>query len=232
MKKNVFALWRTMMLVALVPVLSVGLVACEPENVEEGSDEDLSTTLPSGEAVDLGLSVKWASCNVGATSPEEYGCYFAWGETKTKISYTESNSVTYGLSTEELESRGIIGSDGNLTAAYDAATVNWGSSWRMPTSDEIKELLNNCTWVRTSQNGVNGRKITGPNGNSIFLPNAGCRLDTLLNSSGSGAFYWSATPDSDSSSDAYDLHFYLGVVVWGTYVNRSVGRSVRPVSVQ
>jgi hypothetical protein len=127
------------------------------------------------EYVDLGLpsGTLWASCNVGATSPEEYGDYFAWGETSTKSDYTISNSITSGLSISELESRGIIDASGNLTAAYDAATANWGDKWRMPTLDEIKELVNQCTWEWTTQNGVNGCKVVGPNSNSIFLPAAG-----------------------------------------------------------
>lgn len=179
------------------------------------------------EAVDLGLSVKWASCNVGATSPEEYGDYFAWGETETKSSYTSDNSLTYGLSTTELESRGIVGSDGNLTAAYDAATVNCGSDWRMPTLDEIKELVDKCTWSWTTQNGVNGRKVTGPSGNSIFLPAAGYLNDTSLNSAGFNGYYWSATLDS-YGYHAYGLLFYSGYHDWDG--PRPFGFAVRPVS--
>ena len=184
--------------------------------------------LPEG-AVNLGLSVLWASCNIGADSPEEYGDYFAWGETTTKSSYTEGNSVTYGLSTSELESRGIIDADGNLTAAYDAATANWGNNWRMPTLDEIKELISQCTWVWTTQNGVKGRKVTGPNGNSIFLPAAGIlRYDTSLDGAGSLGYYWSATPYS-SGSYAYRLYFYSDGYGWFDYY-RSYGQAVRPVS--
>ena len=183
--------------------------------------------IPEG-AVDLGLSVKWASCNVGAETPEEYGDYFAWGETSPKSSYTVSNSVTYGLSTSELESRGIIGSDGNLTAKYDAATANWGGSWRMPTLTEMKELLNNCSWTWTTQNGVKGYKVTGPNGNSIFLPAAGFRDGMSLYSAGSYGDYWSATPYSDSDY-AYDLSFGSDYYGWyGAY--RYYGHTVRPVS--
>lgn len=151
--------------------------------------ESSSTVTSSDAIIDLGLSVKWASCNVGADSPEESGDYFAWGETTTKSSYTEGNSITYGLSIEELKSRGIIGADGNLTSAYDAATANWGDNWRMPTVDEMIELINGCEWEWTSVNGVNGRLVTGPNGNSIFLPDV---------------IYWSATP-----------HYYYGVGAWG-----------------
>lgn len=328
MKRNLFALLRTFVFAALVSVMSLSLVSCEPENGDEGGGttpgvtpevsvpdgyvnyfiEDLSFSRSAGEvkvafqinvdwsmkvvapegtssswlsvdpasgdaglhkimirvtendvaevrtatiqlmsgkskvaeilvtqeeafkyeAVDLGLSVKWASCNVGAESPEGYGDYFAWGETTTKSSYTESNSVTYGLSISEFESRGIIGSDGNLTAAYDAATANWGSPWRMPTLDEIKELLDKCTWSWTTQNGVNGYKVTGPNGNSIFLPAAGYRYETSLRGVGSRGTYWSATPYSDSNY-AYYLNFLDDYYDRECY-DRDRGFAVRPVS--
>ena len=181
------------------------------------------------EAVDLGLSVKWASCNVGAESPEEYGDYFAWGETTTKSSYSSSTSVTYGLSLSELESRGIIGSDGNLTAAYDAATANWGGSWRMPTLDEMKELLNDCTWEWTTQNGVEGHKVTGPNENSIFLPAAGYRNGTSFHGAGSYAYYWSATLSSNGIADYLSLN-HLGLDRFLGKSPQNHGFTVRPVS--
>lgn len=185
--------------------------------------------ISSYEAIDLGLSVKWSSFNVGACSPEEYGDYFAWGETSPKSSYYQSNSITCGLSIEELESRGIIDSDGQLTAAYDAATANWGESWRMPTKAEQDELRTNCTWTWTAQNGVNGYKVTGPNGNSIFLPAAGYCYDTSLGSAaGSYGLYWSATPDSGSSY-AYYLYYGSDFCDW-YYFYRYCGRTVRPVS--
>lgn len=109
------------------------------------------------EWVDLGLSVKWATCNVGANSPEDDGNYYAWGETSTKSSYTDDNSVTYG------KNFGDIGGD----SQYDAATANWGGDWRLPTKSELEELVNKCTWTCTRTKGC---KVTGPNGNSIFLP--------------------------------------------------------------
>lgn len=179
-------------------------------------------------AVDLGLSVKWAGCNVGADSPEEYGGYFAWGETTTKSDYSSSTSITYGLSISELESRGIIGADGQLAPAYDAATVNWGDDWRMPTLDEMKELIDRCTWEWTSVNGVNGRLVTGPNGNSIFLPAAGERYNTSLGSAGSFGYYWSATPSSYSIGARY-LSFYSDHY-YCNGISRYVGQVVRPVS--
>lgn len=181
-------------------------------------------------AVDLGLSVKWACCNVGAKSPEEYGDYFAWGETEAKSYYINDNSLTYELSTSELESRGIIGSDGNLTASYDAATANWGSPWRMPTLDEIKELIDDCTWSWTTQNGISGYKVTGPNGNSIFLPTAGYLNGGSLRNEGSdgNGNYWAATSYGDNLS-ACSLCFDWGYHGLDFYY-RCYGRTVRPVS--
>lgn len=181
------------------------------------------------EAVDLGLSVKWASCNVGAESPEDYGGYYAWGETKEKNDYSSSTSITYGLSTSELRSQGIIDSDDNLTAAYDAATDNWGSSWRMPTKEEIEELCNKCSWEWTSVNGVSGQKVTGPNGNSIFLPAAGYRNSTGVLGRGSYGRYWSGTLFERSSYSAYYLSFYSDDHDWD-YYHRLFGHPVRPVT--
>ena len=195
------------------------------ENVE---DEPVTPPAATYEAVDLGLSVKWASCNVGADSPEEYGDYFAWGETTTKLSYSSDNSVTDGLSISALESRGIIDANGNLTAAYDAATANWGDEWRMPTLDEMRELIDKCTWEWTTQNGVNGRKVTGPNGNSIFLPASGGRNEESLYPAGSYGRYWSASPHSNIGY-AYYLLFDDGYYDWD-YDPRCFGLAVRPVT--
>lgn len=194
--------------------------ACDSENPEENIDPIY--------AVDLGLSVKWAWCNIGASRPEEYGDYFAWGETEPKSSYYESNSVTYGLSILELESRGIIGDNSNLTAEYDAATANWGGNWRMPTLDEMKELINECEWEWTSVHGVEGRLVTGPNGNSIFLPAAGYRHYGSLNVAGSNGYYCSATFNGGSYDESV-LFFGYGDYVWLDNC-RYYGRVVRPVS--
>ena len=126
-------------------------------------------TVTAGQAVDLGLSVYWASCNLGAEKPEEYGEYYAWGETKPKNSYTEENYSYYDANTAQYIN---IGDDISGTQ-YDAATVNLGSDWRMPTKSEMQELVDKCTWEWTQVSGINGYKVTGSNGNSIFLPAAG-----------------------------------------------------------
>ncbi|MBO4464172.1 MAG: fibronectin type III domain-containing protein [Prevotella sp.] len=130
--------------------------------------------------VDLGLpsGTKWATMNVGASKPEEYGDYYAWGETTTKTSYTLDNYYWKGLTKEDLVARGVVnknsGNDYILTASYDVATVKWGSTWRMPTGSEISELEKNVDVTSSKQNGVNGFLLTSRiNGKSIFLPASG-----------------------------------------------------------
>ena len=172
------------------------------------------------EFVDLGLpsGLLWATCNVGANSPEEYGDYFAWGETSTKETYTEDNCATLNVSMNDIA--------GN--AQYDAATANWGGTWRMPTEAELNELINNCTWTSTTQNGVNGYNVEGPNGNSIFLPASGNRYGSSLSGTGWYACYWSSTPN-----DNYNACYFSINVIGGNqsvdYGSRCNGRAVRPV---
>ena len=184
------------------------------------------------EYVDLGLpsGLKWATCNVGASSPDDYGDYFAWGETETKSEYTIGNSLTYGLGISELQSQGYIDGSGNLTPSHDAATANWGGRWRMPTRAEYWELLNNCTWTWTTQNGVNGYKVTSKtNGNYIFLPAAGWRNGSSHDSAGKSGWYWGSTPDGSNANASSGLDFtslFQGV---NSYF-RDGGQSVRPVS--
>ena len=169
--------------------------------------------------VDLGLSVKWATCNVGANKPEDYGDYYAWGETKTKSEYWVDNSVTYDKSFSDIKG----------DSRYDAARANWGGSWRLPTEAELNELKNKCRWKWTTQNGVNGYKVTGPNGNSIFLPAAGYRYGSSLYYAGEYGYYWSSTPDESNTYGAYYLYFTSGLHYVG-WSYRGYGRSVRPVT--
>lgn len=172
------------------------------------------------EWVDLGLSVRWATCNVGASSPSDYGDYYAWGETTTKSSYTDDNSRTYKVRMDDIS--------GN--PKYDAATANWGEGWRMPTKEELEELVDKCDWQWTTQGGHNGYKVTGPNGNSIFLPAAGWRIESPFGDAVDYGSYWSSTPDGSDTHCAYYLRFEGGRrygVAWGY---RFYGPSVRPVS--
>lgn len=127
-------------------------------------------------AVDLGLSVRWAPFNVGATRPEEYGDYFAWGETKPKTLYQPDTYRWY------VKSTGMMDIGTQISGKkYDAASVLWRGSWRMPTRAECKELIEKCKWTYTKQNGVIGMLVTGPNGNSIFLPSGGYRQGDYTN---------------------------------------------------
>ena len=209
----------------------------DAKNFAEGTAYQRAASLTTSGpiAVDLGLSVKWASCNVGATVPEEYGGYYAWGETEEKSNYTP---LTYKYHLGDLDSDGNyyesneyqnIGINISGTS-YDVAHVKWGGSWRMPTLDEIKEFCNKCSWEWTSVNGVSGQKVTGPNGNSIFLPAAGDRQGTDFRSPGSLCDYWSATLYENFSGSAYGLSFNSLGSYWHDWYGRDYGRTVRPVT--
>ncbi|MBO5084144.1 MAG: hypothetical protein J6C18_04680 [Bacteroidaceae bacterium] len=184
------------------------------------------------EAVDLGLSVKWACCNVGAKSPEGYGGYYAWGETEEKSNYSWD---TYKYWSDRdgngcVEESEITNIGSNISGtSYDVAHVKWGGSWRMPTLDEIKELCNKCSWQWTEVNGIKGQKVTGPNGNSIFLPAAGYRYGTEVGGRASSGDYWSGTLDENYSYLAYYLYFYSDDYDWN-FNDRNYGHTVRPVT--
>lgn len=175
--------------------------------------------------VDLGLSVLWAKYNVGATSPEEYGGYYAWGETETKSSYTWENYKYYNSSTDSFAN---IGSDISGTQ-YDVAHVKWGNGARMPRLAEIKELLNNCSWSVSTYNGIKGMTVKVQNGNSIFLPFAGDRCDDELFDESYSGCYWSGSDNEEFDCGiAYCLFFYdADYSLWEG--DRCCGRSVRPV---
>lgn len=202
--------------------------ATQRKREEEGRRKQTTGSINGHEWVDLGLSVKWATCNVGASTPSDYGNYYAWGETTTKSSYTEENSLTYGKTMSELKSLGIINTAGNLTMSYDAARSNWGGTWRMPTKAELDELMSKCQWLWTTQGGHGGYQVTGSNGKSIFVPAAGRRYGTSLYTAGVNGNYWSSSC-YDLSHDSYRLNFGSG----GRYVDwnfRNFGFSVRSVS--
>ena len=192
------------------------------------------------EAVDLGLpsGLKWASFNLGATAPEEYGDYFAWGETEPKSNYSWSTykwcmngsevQLTKYCNNSNYGYNGFTDDKTVLDPEDDAAVVNWGGSWRMPTYDELNELKTQCTWTWTTQNGVNGRLVTGLNGNSIFLPAAGYRDGTSLRNAGASGRPWSSSLDTGRPCGAYYVYFYSSNV-YLLISNRYYGVSVRPV---
>ncbi len=194
----------------LAPFNNQGIDQTDPNN---DSDSENNKGLNGHKAVDLGLpsGLLWATCNVGAASPELSGYYFAWGETTPLSSnYTYSNNPT------------------TLPLSADAAHVNWGGAWRMPTEREFDELLAYCSWLWVTQNEANGYKVTGQNGNSIFLPAAGYRDGSSLDYYGSRGYYWSSLLDTSYPSYAYYLYFDSSGYSWSNS-GRYYGRSVRAV---
>ena len=196
-------------------------------------------TISGHEWVDLGLSVKWATCNVGAASPGDYGNYYAWGETSTKSDYTWE---TYRFRTSgdsydnvsfskynTLSGRGTVDNKSRLDKSDDAARQKWGGSWRMPTDGEWTELRTKCKWTWTTRGGHNGYLVTGPKGNSIFLPAAGFQCDTNLFGVGSYGDYWSSSLDEGSPGGAFRLYFGSSTVGWNNCY-RYFGFTVRPVT--
>ena len=204
-----------------------------------------TVTVNEHEVIDLGLSVKWAACNIGATTPEEYGGYFAWGETEPKSAYSWDNykhshlrnySLTKYCSNSFYGCNGYIDDKTILDFEDDAAHVNWGGSWRMPTGEEFDELCNseNCTWIWTRMNGVNGYRIVskraGYEGNYIFLPGGGYRSSGSHLVNFGDCNYWSSSLATSSPDCAHFLQSGIGSGDYSTYIHsRDAGLSVRPV---
>lgn len=203
--------------------IAYGTTISATTKTADGKDPWLPTTPDEDGAVDLGLSVKWAAYNVGATSPEEYGDYYAWGEVEPKVDYTENN---YRWCTKTKYDTYVYTLPEELTdisgTGYDAATVNWGNGWRMPTKLELMELCEKTTAVWVNYNDVKGYRFIGPNGNSIFLPAAGYRDENGLHKS--DGHYWSSVVKEDYQNNAYYSSEYS--IRNG---NRCYGRSIRAV---
>ncbi len=192
--------------------------------------------------IDLGLpsGTLWATMNVGASKPEDYGDYFAWGETKPKQNYGWS---TYkwcnGIYDKQIKyctkkRFGRVDDKTELDLADDAAYVNWGPQWRMPSKAQQDELLSECKWQWTTRNGVNGYLVTSKrNSASLFLPAAGFRNEGKLIGAGEDGYYWSRTLDVERPRDAYELYFYYleDYVGWNFSGSRYSGQGVRAVRV-
>ena len=225
MKKQISLLW------GLVAFISLFLLSCD--------NKDTEPTVPTDpynghEYVDLGLpsGLKWATCNVGATTPEEYGDYCAWGETVEKQVY-DWKTYKWCKERDDKMTKYCVDDDFGdvdnrivLDLQDDVARAQWGGAWRMPTHEEFEELLDNCAWQWTTLNGVDGYKVFALNGNSIFLPAAGCRSESQ--SIGSNGFYWTSSLCEYSNCDAYHLHFGSDEH-WCDDLQRCYGFSVRPV---
>lgn len=181
--------------------------------------------------VDLGLSVDWATCNIGAKSPEEAGQYFAWGEVYSgdgdfkdykwfESSGSEITNISkYNSKTDNITT--LLGSD-------DVATKKWGYGWRMPTFREMEELMTKCTWNFTNKNAVPGYNVIGPNGNSIFLPVSGQYLNSEKYYFNHSGFYWTSSLHKENCFQAFSLRLESDEVYMDV-IQRHIAQTVRAV---
>ncbi len=199
--------------------------AGEFDAVEYHDSETLRGEINGYEYVDLGLpsGLKWATCNVGANTPEEYGYYFQWGESEPKENYTAENCSTFGLA---LDLNNISGHP-----VYDTARVNCGSTWRMPTKEEAEELFDICDWQDGFLNGVAGMKVTGPNGNYIFMPYTGHCYGAEITGAGTAGYFWfSDVQTKTNGNNAYYAGYAVRSYDADGIVIRYIAKPVRPVS--
>lgn len=194
--------------------------------VQSFTTEKKKDEITPGQMVDLGLSVKWASWNVGASCPEETGGYYTWGELHEKSDYTMDTDQYY----DQINNEWIFIGKNISGTQYDVARAQWGGNWRMPTKAEVKELVEKCTWTWTTYNGVDGQKVTGLNGNSIFLPVTGMRNGKGLEGQWTSGWYWSGTLSEFHDISVHYLYFKNGTVDCSSGTCRYYGLSIRPVS--
>jgi hypothetical protein len=220
--------------------VSIDDVTCLIDYLLTGSWGDEPVIPPDGhEYVDLGLlsGTLWATCNVGAENPEESGDFFAWGETVAKETYTwNTYTLCDGAFNTMLKyclhsNLGlVVDNKTELDPEDDAAYVNWGPSWRIPTLEQLLELRNSCTWTWTTLNEVKGHLVTGPNGNTLFMPAAGHYFGSTCHDIGQSCSYWSRNLSEDFSYNAWDMGFNSDFVE--VYTNsRYEGYAVRAVYV-
>lgn len=205
----------------------------------EGETKQFTTESFTPEAIDLGLpsGTQWASCNIGTYKPEGYGHYYGWGHVYTDEDYAEAECDYYGLSTTILAAYDIIAFDDdsqkyNLTSQTDMASYGWKSSWRLPTYNDVKELIDNCDFTVAELNGVGGYKVVSrQNGNSIFLPFAGHKIGTKVEQAGEIGYYWSSSIEpTEANLHPYSLSLQAGKgVAFSTADGCYVGHSVRAV---
>lgn len=196
---------KLFILITALSLIAFGMVSCDRN--DDLTDEGW---------VDLGLpsGLLWAKCNIGATTPEEYGNYYAWGETQTKEEYSWATYIYGDYDTDyhlykynTSETYGTVDNKTVLEASDDVVTAVLGTSAKIPTNDDWVELRNNTTGEWTEQNGVNGWKFTATNGNSLFLPAAGWRYGSSLSYAGSGGCYWSSSLHAVSPYGARGFYF-------------------------
>ncbi len=228
-RKNLTWLWVTLVGIAGILLTMVG-VECY-QLYKDQAPLSSSGFNNRHEYVDLGLSVKWATCNIGAFTPENSGDYYAWGETRTKTTYERDNyehmeNDTGIIIFKNVRIKNLNDISGN--PQYDTASANWGGNWRMPTADEWRELRDNCKWRWTTRGGHNGYRVTSKkNGNSIFLPVSGFKFKSDISGEKCG-YYRSSTP-KNGGGGTFDITFGDTKVTLGSFLDKTWGSVIRPV---
>lgn len=230
---------------AMAAMMGVGLCSCEKEDIkpipgQEGSGGGDNPGGATVEWVDLGLpsGLQWAKCNMGATTPEGYGKYYAWGETSPKEAY-EWDTYRYCAADEDgnllsltkyntVESMGTVDNRTTLQSGDDVATAVYGAGVRIPTKLDWQELMDHTSSTWTTENGVYGKKFTAANGNSLFLPAAGSYWRSYLTNEAVNGDYWSASLVEDGPDHVWSFDFNSGSAYMGSCY-RYCGLSVRPV---
>ena len=231
---NLQGIWIAFWGIFAMAVVLLILLMLRGNKPKEGVGIRVQSVQRTPAMVDMGLSVKWASCNIGASSLDEFGDFYAWGELNTKQSYEwdtyKWNSrgglfkYTYGLNNVDQEV--VV----QLEKDDDIAYVISGGKWRMPTNEEFIELENKCKWRWSQVNGaVYGYRVTGPSGNTIFFPATGYMVGDLHDQIGIGGYYWSLTLNSDDPSYAHAFSIYEDYISTDQVYYRSLGFAVRPV---
>ena len=212
---------------SILIITSMFMLSCAGVKVTQDQHEYVDLGLPSG--------TLWATCNIGATSPEDYGDYFAWGETTIKTDFRWSTLNYCGDEKGEnfskyntLPKYGSVDNKTTLERSDDAATANWGVNWCMPTRQQFQELNDKCSWTWIVRNGKIGYEVKGPNGNTMFFPGAGCRVGTFFSNDSCG-HYWSSSLDVVEPFGGSGLDFNSDDLYFDGWYWRFLGRSVRPV---
>jgi hypothetical protein len=207
-----------------VAIMLAACTGCKSDNNDDDNDKQGSLLPANLDSVDLGLSVYWANVNVGGNAAEDYGEFFAWGETAQKDEYTDTTYSYFDITKQKFTNLG-----NNISGTkYDVARARWGGKWRMPTSDEMNELIKNCKWEMAVKSGTNVYKVTGKNGKVIYLPAGGYVRGKLWHNRGSYGMYRSSTYDQEHEPGAYYMIFSADTIaVYSSY--RSMGMNVRPV---
>lgn len=227
--KSIFTPRRIIVGIVAIVLLAVIVVVCNSPATFKGLiintyNVIFSPHTPPGQAVDLGLSVKWADRNIDASSPEGFGAYYAYGDLKPKLRYTSS---TQQWLDNGKWSGPVDGED--IEPQWDVARLKWKGNWRTPNYDELMELIKKCRWQWTQQEGVAGYRVTGPSGNSIFLPAVGFNRGMIPEQVGTAGFYLTTTSKPQVPGDAMQVDFYSDGRIWHFGTGGYIGMAVRPV---